>query len=249
MAVSDRRIWGAPPDTPLYWENLVTKAIQEGRRLRLEVDGIEEPFYVDPLPARRGRDLTGLFVDAAIGQLDPMATSAVFMECIGPANYARMNGSLVDAYSASGDYVGTFGPTGPVEHPPSSLRLPEGIPAGVLYVAREDDSVTGEAIRQEEGESLCIAAFYWQTAAGMEAVSQFIEHGEGSVGFLKALNVLMYRLGLSPSRTSPGSGLESLMQMDDTDDTTTHSGGGTLAKLPPNRRSRRSKRAPTTSWG
>jgi len=227
----------------------VTKAIQEGRRLRLEVDGIEEPFYVDPLPARRGRELTGLFVDAAIGQLDPLATAAIFMECIGPANYARMNGSLVDRYSASGDYTETYGPDGTVKLPPSSVRLPEGIPAGALYVAREDDSVPGEAIRQEEGESLCIAAFYWQTAAGMEAVNQFIEHGEGSVGFLRALNVLMYRLGLSPSRTSPGSGLDSLTQMDDTADTTTHSGGGTLAKLPPNRRSRRSKRAPKTLWG
>jgi hypothetical protein len=188
----------------------VTKATQEGRRLRLEVDGIEEPFYVDPLPARRGRDLTAMFVDAAIGQLDPISTAAVFMECLGPANYARMNGTL--------------------------------------YLAREDDSVEGEAIRQEEGESLAIAAFYWQTAAGMEAVNQFIENGEGSVGFLKALNVLMYRLGLSPSRTSPNSELASLMQTDDTVDTTTRNGGGTLAKLPPNRRSRRRK-TPKMSWG
>jgi hypothetical protein len=82
----------------------------------------------------------------------------------------------------------------------------------------------------------------------MEAVNQFIENGEGSVGFLKALNVLMYRLGLSPSRTSPNSELASLMQTDDTVDTTTRNGGGTLAKLPPNRRSRRRK-TPKMSWG
>jgi hypothetical protein len=226
----------------------VTKATQEGRRLRLEVDGIEEPFYVDPLPARRGRDLTAMFVDAAIGQLDPISTAAVFMECLGPANYARMNGSLVDAYSAQGEWVRTYSPEGPVDRPPSNLGLPGGVPAGTLYLAREDDSVEGEAIRQEEGESLAIAAFYWQTAAGMEAVNQFIENGEGSVGFLKALNVLMYRLGLSPSRTSPNSELASLMQTDDTVDTTTRNGGGTLAKLPPNRRSRRRK-TPKMSWG
>lgn len=224
----------------------MTTATQDGRRLRLEVDGIDEPFYIDPLPARRGRALTALFLDSALGRAHPLETQAIFIEAIGAANFVRLHGTVVDTYDDAGHYVDTVG-AGGARYIDKTVweGLPEGAPPGLLFVARDDGTITGEPIRQEEGESLCIAAFYWQTVAGMEAVNEFIGGGEGSVGSLKALNVLTFRMGLSPSRTSHNSGLESLIQTDATAIMNTRNGGGTLERLPANKRSRRPARAAT----
>lgn len=220
----------------------MTKATPDGRRLRLDVDGIDEPFYIDPLPARRGRILTGMFLDAALGRAHPLEAQAIFIEAIGPANFVRLNGSFVDRYDDAGDYVETTTPDGViVDRGAPPPHIPDGVPPGTLYLARDDGTIDGEPIRQEEGEALCIAAFYWQTVAGMEAVNEFIGGGEGSVGSLKALNVLTFRLGLSPSRTSHNSELESLIETDAIAVTTIRNGGGTLARLPAGKRSRRPK--------
>lgn len=217
----------------------MTTATQDGRRLRLEVDGIDDPFFIEPLPARRGRLLTGMFLDAALGRAHPLEAQAIFIEAIGPANFVRLNGSFVDHYDEAGVYVDTTTPDGVTTHAAAPPRLPDGVPPGTRYLARDDGTIDGEPIRQEEGESLCIAAFYWQTVAGMEAVNEFIGGGEGSVGSLKALNVLTFRLGLSPSRTSRNSELESLIETDVISVMNTPNGGGTLAKLPANKRSHR----------
>ena len=219
----------------------MTTATTEGRRLKLTVEGIDEPFFVDPLPARRGRALTDIFIDASLGKLHPLATAAIFIESFGPANYARMDGTLVDEFDDDGHFLATFDAAGRIEQRQPDLG-PDAV--HVRFRARDDAAAPeGEPIRQEEGESLCLASFYWQTVSGMEAVNAFIDGGEGSVGSLKALNLLLFRLGVSPSKTSPSSELESQIQQQAASlSTTTPNGGSTLERLPSAKRSRLPRR-------
>lgn len=186
----------------------MTTATTEGRRLRLAVEGIPEPFLVDPLPAKRGRFLTDEFIAAATMQRTVAQSEQIFIEAIGPANYSRIAGQYVHEFH-EGEYFATWAPDGLVELPADYPR--PVAPEGLRYLASETDDFEGEAIRQEEAEALCLCAFYWQTVVGMEAVREFVDSGEGTAGSLKALGLLQTRLGLSTSASSRSRGMESLI--------------------------------------
>lgn len=220
----------------------MTKATQEGRELLLAVDGIESPFRVQPLTARRGKILTEAFIRASVGALTAAETEAIFIESMGPQNYSRATGLYIDEFDitggpeAGGPYVQTWSPDGAIFHEAlkdtSSLDIQEmdlGVdgsgdplvatrPHVSKFKGREfvpsagEAELDGEPIRQEEVEALALCAFYWQTVVGIEAVNAFIEGGEGTTGSLKALSLLQTRLGLSPSTTSRSSALENLIQ-------------------------------------
>lgn len=213
----------------------MTKATIAGRRLQLDVEGLE-PFYVDPVPANRGRYLTDLFILGALGQLPTPQVEAIFIEAFGPANYVRGSGFLVDQYDTEGRWLDTYGPDGRLPGAHGEDLDPEATDVfGLRYVARlprAGEEFDAEPIRQEELEALALIAFYWQTVAGLEAVKAFIEEGEGAKGSLKAMSLLQWRLGLSPSKTSRSSALESQMQQADTQPTTTPSGGAMPVELP-----------------
>lgn len=227
----------------------MTKATQEGRRLRLEVEGIERPFYVSPISANRGRYLTNLFILGALGNLSAAQTEAIFIESFGAENYARATGFFVEQYEDiddghQGEWRCTYGSSGRIEgatpRPPLvDVTDDDGnvtaALVGLRYIARmpaRDEQFEAEPMRQEEVEALALIAFYWQTVAGMEAVEAFIEEGEGSRGSVKALSLLQFRLGLSRSTTSPNSASASQTQQADTHGTTTPTGGSRVASVP-----------------
>ncbi|TFC92039.1 MULTISPECIES: hypothetical protein [Cryobacterium] len=62
-----------------------------------------------------------------------------------------------------------------------------------------------------EGESVLLAAFYWQTVLGMDGVNAYLNAGEGLAGAKKALELLILALGISPTQTAPSGVLESLI--------------------------------------
>lgn len=68
-------------------------------------------------------------------------------------------------------------------------------------------------LRTAEAESILMPAFLWQTVLGLTGVTAFIQGGEGVAGGVKALWALTARLGLSPSRTSPSTALDDLIQL------------------------------------
>ncbi len=70
-----------------------------------------------------------------------------------------------------------------------------------------------DELRTAEAESILMPAFLWQTVLGLSGVTAFIEGGEGVAGGVKALWALTARLGASPSRTSPHSALDDLIQL------------------------------------
>lgn len=221
----------------------MTTATTEGRRLVLAVDGIDEPFLVDPVPARRGRYLTEQFVSAALQRLAPDETEAIFIESINPDNYSRMSGFIVDEFDNEGEYVRSWNPDGDYVRDNYAPQFPERTHP-VRYRAREavagELESDGEAIRQEECESLCLCAFYWQTVVGMEAVNAFIQGGEGQAGSLKAMSLLQIRLGFSNTPNSSSAVMASLIQQEassvGTSDTRNSSA---LERLPEAKRSRR----------
>lgn len=183
----------------------MTTATTEGRSLVLTVEGVDTPFRVDPLPAKRGKFLTDRFLESALGRTTQAQAEAVFIEALGPANYSRMSGLYVEHYDErTGNHRGTYGPDGITPGATRDPLTPDLV--GARYVTREaegdEPELDGEPIRQEEGEALCLAAFYWQTVVGMEAVNAFLGAGEGTAGSLKALTLLMTRLGLSVSSSS-----------------------------------------------
>lgn len=203
----------------------MTTATTEGRRLSLNVDGVDGAFLVDPLHAKRGKHLTEQFILASVGQIPQDSSEAIFIEALGPVNYARMTGLYVDlVMEHTDDYP----------EPPHTIDViltyddsglyagdPEVSPVGMLmkgayYRARseqgDEPELMGEPIRQQEAEALCLAAFYWQTVVGMEAVEAFIEGGEGTAGSLKALGLLQTRLVLSASPSSRSAATEQLIQ-------------------------------------
>lgn len=93
-----------------------------------------------------------------------------------------------------------------------------------------------DELRTAEAESILMPAFLWQTVLGVSGVTAFIEGGEGVSGGVKALWALTARLGISPSRTSPSSALDDLIQLQAaTPNTSTHRGGVKPGKQPQDR--------------
>jgi hypothetical protein len=218
-------------------------AEQDGRRLRLDVEGLD-PMWVEPLSSRRGRFLTEEFVQAAVGKRSTGQAEQIFIEALGPANYARISGAYIVQHDEdNGRPTAIFGPEGEVGVSLDGLLEELGLAPGQRYVTREDITglpvVDGDPIRQEEGEALALCAFYWQTVVGMEAVKAFLDDGGGTGGSLKALALLQTRLGLSPVASSRSRGMESLIQQgvsEATSDTGTSSGSVELPAEPRPRR-------------
>jgi hypothetical protein len=200
----------------------MTTATPDGRRLRLHVaDGIDD-FLVDPVSAKRGLALSEAFVNASLSRfqndigLKPLSVQEmerIFVEALGVDNYERMAGVLVD--------------------PATFDRIPELDPEDPDYRPEPE----GEPMRHEEQQEICLAAFYWQSVVGMDAV-QILLSGEDLAG-PKALARLVEGLGLSLSLISPSS--ESATQTQSpgaSPATSTPNGGKTSVRLPPARPSR-----------
>lgn len=71
--------------------------------------------------------------------------------------------------------------------------LPEEEQANFARIGRE--------LSQEEGNSVIMPAFLWQTLLGMDGVRLYLEEGEGLTGTLKAVGALAQRLGRFVPRT------------------------------------------------
>jgi hypothetical protein len=97
-----------------------------------------------------------------------------------------------------------------------------------------------DELRTAEAESILMPAFLWQTVLGLAGVTAFIEGGEGVAGGVKALWALTARLGISPSRTSPSSALETLIQLEGTPSTRSPEGGAKPGKQPRDRQPKKS---------
>lgn len=216
----------------------MTTATTEGRRLVLTVDGIDEPFYVDPIPAKRGKILTDRFIAIAVGAAQG-SSEGIFIEAIGPANYSRLTGLYVDLVRLVGEdmtpeVVATFDDTGIIKGDPDAV--PGLISRGAVFIAREahddEQEIVGVPMRQEESEALVLCAFYWQGVVGIEAVNAFIENGEGTAGSLKALRLLQMRLGLLPSTNSSREVMESVMQGAGSEGTSTTPTSSGSVRLP-----------------
>ena len=117
---------------------------------------------------------------------------------------------------------------------------------GDLWVPRPlDERAVGNRMGLElsipETESVALAAMFWQTILGVSGVNAYIEGGEGLAGGVKALWALVARLGLSPSRTSPSSALDTLIQLANTPTTSTPTGGKPNVKQPQDRLPKQTK--------
>lgn len=98
-----------------------------------------------------------------------------------------------------------------------------------------------DELRTAEAESILMPAFLWQTVLGLSGVTAYIEGGEGVAGGVKALWALTARLGISPSRTSPSSALDDLIQLQAaTPSTSTRPGGVKPGKQPHDRQPKQS---------
>jgi hypothetical protein len=97
-----------------------------------------------------------------------------------------------------------------------------------------------------EGEAVVVPAFYWQTTLGIEGIKAFTSGGEGLAGSKKALELLIWTLGISPTQTGRSSALEILIQSPGLTPLTPRS-TTTVDKLPPAKRgfmqNRRARRA------
>lgn len=88
-----------------------------------------------------------------------------------------------------------------------------------------------------EAEGVLLPAFYWQTILGIDGVNAFISGGEGLAGAKKALMLLIWTLGISPTVTAPSTALATLIQSPGLTPPTGVS-TTTLDKLPAVKRSR-----------
>ena len=194
----------------------MTTATTEGRRLRLDVDGIDEPILIDPISAKRGRYLTRRYLSASLNSLTIEQVEGIWIEALGPQNYSNLFGVFVERVSDDD------GDDGWRARPAAEGEIePEGLP-----------------IRQEEGETLCMAAFLWNSILGMEGVNAYLSE-EGTAGILKINALLTLRLGLSPTPTSRSGALENLIQSQASTPSipTTTAPSSTTERLPAKRRS------------
>jgi hypothetical protein len=86
-----------------------------------------------------------------------------------------------------------------------------------------------------EGEAVIHPAFYWQTTLGMDGVNAFIDGGGGLAGGKKALELLIWTLGISPMQTGRSTALEHLIQSPGLTPLTP-ANTTTVDKLPPHKR-------------
>lgn len=93
-----------------------------------------------------------------------------------------------------------------------------------------------DELRTAEAESVLMPAFLWQSVLGVAGVNAYIEAGEGVAGGVKALQALVYRLGLSAPTTSPSTALDDLIRAQvSTPSTSTPQGGAKPGKQPQDR--------------
>lgn len=143
-------------------------ATVEGRRLRLQLDGITEAFLVDPLPAKRGHALAQAFAEQG-----GIGSDTLFAEALGAANYARITGDLVQEFDGIGGYVQTWLPDACMVEPAEDVPPPR--PGQRLRVVPAPWD--GLAVRAEEVELLALASFCWQSPAGWAALDAFLRQG------------------------------------------------------------------------
>ncbi|MEW2459815.1 hypothetical protein [Microbacterium sp. K41] len=126
------------------------------------------------------------------------------------------------------------------------IALDGGVKDGDRFIPRPEAEQHNynriqDELRTAEAESILMPAFLWQTVLGLAGVNAFIEGGEGVAGGVKALWALTVRLGISPSRTSPSSALESLTQLQaGTPSTSSPQGGVKPGKQPRDRQPKQS---------
>lgn len=207
-------------------------ATPDGRRLRIHVvqdpeeiatGGGVDDFLVNPLPARRGLQLSRQYVANALGTVadlgieppHPASLASVLIESLGPDNYERLTGEIVV--------------------PTDTDELRHLHDRGIRYVGLEEhDGRTagdGEPLRHEEGQQILQVAFYWQSVAGIEAVNAYIENSSLTEG--KALGLLLRGLGVQLSPTSHSGESAPQTQQVDTPGTTTPIGTSGSVLLPP----------------
>lgn len=180
------------------------KASMTGRDLILDPEEGIRPFTIKPLSARRGKALTERFIAGTHGELSVATMESVFIEALGPGNYSRGSGYVVERWDIPrGDataepilietYVGE-------ERTQHVDTLPRHDPVYVARDSRDDEpDVEGEALTQSDLEFLALAAFYWHTVVGMEAVNLFVEGGGTTAAQGKVTALLTMRGVLSPS--------------------------------------------------
>jgi hypothetical protein len=153
-------------------------ATVDGRRLRLELPGSGQSFRVEPLPGRCGLALSRAFLAKLHGASDETPAESVFAEALGPENYALATGSHVQVFDGDGSYLRTAMPDAVMIEPHDDVESPI---AGqrVRVIAAPCD---GLDLRIEEIEELALAAFYWQSAAGSEALDEYLRAGAGRTG-------------------------------------------------------------------
>jgi hypothetical protein len=180
-------------------------AAQQGRDLHLQIEGVEAPFVIHPLPGRAGMQITETYLNGAIG--------------------GTSNEEITDALA---------------------IALDGAVKVDDIWVpVAEKDRINGNRMGDElsltETEHVAQCAFFWQTVLGVAGVNAYIEDGGGVAGGSKALWALAMRLGLSPSRTSPSSALETLIQLANTPTTSTPTGGKPNVKQPQDRLPKQTK--------
>lgn len=173
-----------------------TSYTQQGRNLRIDVDGIDEPFIISPLPGFAGELATELFLQVTARKI--------------PAD------DLEIVWQLAVDGVDEQDNT---------------ILGGPIYTR------IGRTLSLSEAEAVLIPAFYWQTTLGIEGVNAFVSGGEGLAGAKKALELLIWTLGISPTQTSRSSALETLIQKPGlTPLMSSLPAGKTVEMLPPSKR-------------
>lgn len=205
-------------------------ATPDGRRLRIHVvqdpeeiatgGGIDD-FLVNPLPARRGLQLSRQYVANALGTVvdlgieppHPASLASVMIEAFGAANYERLTGNIVVLTDEGSDLRNR------------DIRFVEVTEHNGRTVG------DGEPMRHEEMQQVLQVAFYWQSVAGIEAVNAYVENTSLTEG--KALGLLLRDLGIQLSTTSLSGASENQTQQADTPGTTTPTGTSSSVVLPP----------------
>lgn len=128
-----------------------------------------------------------------------------------------------------------------------AIAMDGAVKDGDLWVpVPEEDRINSNRVGDElsltETEHIAQCAFFWQTVLGVTGVNAYIEDGGGIAGGSKALWALVMRLGLSPTKTSPSSALETLIQLQgSTPTTSTPQGGKKPGRKPQDRQPKKTK--------